>query len=107
MHVTYIGPSGVGKGTLVTKLMSTFPNLFGFSVSHTTRAPRPGEENGVHYHFVNKTDMEEAVDRGEFIEHAKVHSNMYGTSVAAVEKVLISIIFEYEGLIIAVNNLNN
>ena len=83
----YVGPSGVGKGTLVAKLMSAFPNFFGFSVSHTTRAPRPGEENGVHYHFVNKTDMEEAIDRGEFIEYAKVHTNMYGTSVAAVEKV--------------------
>ena len=81
------GPSGVGKGTLVNKLISKFPNFFGFSVSHTTRAPRPGEENGVHYNFVNKTDMEEAIERGDFIEHAKVHTNFYGTSFDAVEKV--------------------
>ena len=67
--------------------MERFPSIFGFSVSHTTRAPRPGEENGVHYHFVEKSVMDEMVRNNEFIEFANVHTNMYGTSVAAVEKV--------------------
>lgn len=85
--VIFAGPSGVGKGTLVNKLMAKFPNIFGFCVSHTTRAPRPGEEDGIHYNFVTKAEMEEAIDRGEFVEYAKVHSNIYGTSFKAVEKV--------------------
>ena len=55
--VVVCGPSGVGKGTLINKLMEGFPETFGFSVSHTTRAPRPGEENGVHYHFAEKSAM--------------------------------------------------
>lgn len=84
-HIT--GPSGVGKGTIVNKLMAKFPNIFGFCVSHTTRAPRPGEEDGIHYNFVTKAEMEEAIDRSEFVEYAKVHSNIYGTSFNAVEKV--------------------
>ena len=85
--VVFAGPSGVGKGTIVKMLMDKYPSLFGFSVSHTTRAPRPGEEDGVHYNFVAKEDMEAAIGRGEFIEHAAVHTNFYGTSIAAVEKV--------------------
>ena len=85
--VVFAGPSGVGKGTIVKMLMDKYPSLFGFSVSHTTRAPRPGEEDGVHYNFVAKEEMESAIGRGEFIEHAAVHTNFYGTSIAAVEKV--------------------
>lgn len=87
MAVVVAGPSGVGKGTLVKMLMDKYPSVFGFSVSHTTRAPRPGEEDGVHYNFVAKDDMEAAIGRGEFIEWAAVHTNFYGTSIAAVEKV--------------------
>jgi guanylate kinase len=67
--------------------MKKSPKHFGFSVSHTTRQPRAGEENGIHYNFVDKTSMEEAIARGEFIEYANVHTNIYGTSYAAVEKV--------------------
>ena len=85
--VVICGPSGVGKGTLLTRLMAEHPDSFGFSVSHTTRQPRAGEVDGVHYHFVKKEDMEAAITRGEFIEYARVHSNMYGTSVKAVEDV--------------------
>lgn len=51
------GPSGVGKGTLIAKLMQDYPNAIGFSVSHTTRKPRPGEIDGVHYHFTTKVRM--------------------------------------------------
>lgn len=85
--VVVCGPSGVGKGTLLNRLMAEHPEDFGFSVSHTTRQPRAGEVDGVHYHFVKKEDMEEAITRGEFIEYARVHSNMYGTSVKGVEDV--------------------
>ena len=85
--IVFAGPSGVGKGTIVKKLMDKWPSKFGFSVSHTTRAPRPGEENGVHYNFVEKATMEEEIKKGMFIEYANVHVNIYGTSIAAVEKV--------------------
>jgi len=81
------GPSGVGKGTIINALMKKRPNDFGFSVSHTTRKPRPGEEDGVHYHFTSIVDIEAAIARGEFIEHAHVHGNYYGTSKDAVNKV--------------------
>lgn len=87
LPVVFAGPSGVGKGTLVKMLMEKYPALFGFSVSHTTRAPRPGEVDGVHYNFVAKEEMEAAIARGEFIEYAAVHTNFYGTSIAAVERV--------------------
>lgn len=81
------GPSGVGKGTLIAKLQESFPDRFGFSVSHTTRAPRPGEQDGVHYHYTDRESMQRDIDSGLFIEHADVHGNMYGTSMAAVTAV--------------------
>lgn len=82
------GPSGVGKGTLISKLMDAFPDRFGFSVSHTTRQARPGEEDGKHYHFVELEQMKAQVEEpGMFIEHAWVHANLYGTSAAAVNHV--------------------
>lgn len=73
------GPSGSGKSTLLKRLLKEFPDKFGFSVSHTTRGPRPGETNGVHYHFTNKDDMTACVEKGEFIETANFSGNMYGT----------------------------
>eukprot|EP00932_Pfiesteria_piscicida_P018968 SRR837773.5807.p1 GENE.SRR837773.5807~~SRR837773.5807.p1 ORF type:complete len:569 (-),score=128.44 SRR837773.5807:51-1610(-) len=82
------GPSGVGKSTLIKKLMAEFPTQFGFSVSHTTREPRPGERDGVDYHFVTREAIERDIAAGLFIEHAEVHGNYYGTSVAAVESVM-------------------
>ncbi|XP_028156222.1 guanylate kinase isoform X2 [Ostrinia nubilalis] len=81
------GPSGSGKSTLLKRLLKEFPDKFGFSVSHTTRNPRPGEKDGVHYHFTNKNDMIAAVERGEFIETATFSGNMYGTSKRAVDDV--------------------
>lgn len=81
------GPSGVGKSVLIKKLQEVFPEKFGFSVSHTTRGPRPGEEDGKDYHFTDLRRMETAVSEGEFVEHAHVHGNMYGTSKSAVEAV--------------------
>lgn len=81
------GPSGVGKGTLINKLMKDFPSTFGFSVSHTTRAPREKEVDGVHYHFTTREVMETDIREGKFLESALVHENLYGTSVEAVEAV--------------------
>ena len=66
------GPSGVGKSTLIKKLMADFSRQFGFSVSHTTPDPRPGEQNGVGYHFVSREQMQRDIDAGLFVEHAKV-----------------------------------
>ncbi|KAF9421620.1 hypothetical protein HW555_002553 [Spodoptera exigua] len=81
------GPSGSGKSTLLKRLLKEFPDKFGFSVSHTTRNPRPGEINGVHYHFTTKEEMIAAIARGEFIENATFSGNMYGTSKQAVNDV--------------------
>jgi guanylate kinase len=72
---------------LIGKILQAFPGTFGFSVSHTTRAPRPGETNGVDYHFTSAADMGAAISRGEFLEHANVHGNLYGTSFKAVRDV--------------------
>jgi len=73
------GPSGVGKGTLIHKLTQLKGDSVGFSVSHTTRNPRKGEEDGIHYHFISKESMERAIKAGKFLEFARVHSNIYGT----------------------------
>ncbi|MQM14592.1 hypothetical protein Taro_047526, partial [Colocasia esculenta] len=81
------GPSGVGKGTLISKLMNEFPSTFGFSVSHTTRLPREKEKNGVHYHFTQRSVMEKDIRDGKFLEYASVHGNLYGTSYETVEAV--------------------
>ncbi|WOK95476.1 guanylate kinase 1-like [Canna indica] len=81
------GPSGVGKGTLINKLMKEFPSTYGFSVSHTTRAPREKELDGVHYHFTERSIMEKDIRDGKFLEFASVHGNLYGTSIEAVEVV--------------------
>lgn len=83
----FSAPSGAGKSSLARALIDSESTL-ATSVSHTTRAPRPGEENGVHYHFVTKDEFRAMVDRGEFLEHATVFDNSYGTSKAAVQTLL-------------------
>ncbi|XP_007552813.1 guanylate kinase 1b isoform X2 [Poecilia formosa] len=85
--VVLSGPSGAGKSTLLKRLMKEHEGVFGFSVSHTTRNPRPGEEDGKDYHFTTREAMQEGIDNGEFIENAEFSGNMYGTSKAAVEDV--------------------
>ncbi|TRZ12769.1 hypothetical protein HGM15179_014325 [Zosterops borbonicus] len=85
--VVLSGPSGAGKSTLLKKLFKDYENVFGFSVSHTTRQPRPGEVNGKDYHFVTREEMQKEIDAGEFIEHAEFSGNMYGTSKGAVQAV--------------------
>uniref|UniRef100_A0A672YY75 Guanylate kinase n=1 Tax=Sphaeramia orbicularis TaxID=375764 RepID=A0A672YY75_9TELE len=113
--VVLSGPSGAGKSTLMKMLMKDHEGVFGFSVSHTTRNPRPGEEDGkglnklpmllgatllpvadldsslfkhvADYHFTTREAMQEALERGDFIENAEFSGNMYGTSKAAIEDV--------------------
>ena len=81
------GPSGSGKTSVMRLLTDEFKSSFGFSVSHTTRNPRPGEANGVDYHFVSKETFEKLIEDGAFLEHATFSGNMYGTSRAAVDSV--------------------
>lgn len=88
--VVIAGPSGVGKGTLIAKLMKEYPAYFGFSVSHTTRPPREGEVDGVDYHFTDRGTMATLIEAGEFLESADVHGSYYGTSKAAVSAVTAS-----------------
>ena len=81
------GPSGTGKGTLVKKLMDCDPSIR-FSCSVTTRKPREGEIEGVHYHFVDDAVYAQMVENGEFLEHATVHGHSYGTLRAPVEALM-------------------
>lgn len=78
-------PSGAGKTTLLKQVMPRLTGL-SFSVSHTTRQPRPGEREGVDYHFVARAEFEKMIGEGAFLEHARVHDNLYGTSRMAVER---------------------
>ena len=79
------GPSGVGKGTLIRGLLARAPEL-GLSVSATTRAPRPGEADGVDYHFLTPDEFEARVNAGEFVEHAEYSGNRYGTLRSELER---------------------
>lgn len=83
------GPSGVGKGTIISNYMNNFAfaQNFGFTTSHTTRDPRPGEIDGIDYHFLSRPRMENAIKEGKFIEYAQVHGNLYGTSFDAIRHV--------------------
>ncbi len=77
-------PSGAGKTSLVRELLARDPNVR-LSVSHTTRAPRPGEQGGRDYHFVTRPVFQAMLERAEFLESAEVHGNLYGTSQAWIE----------------------
>ncbi|NKB37389.1 MAG: guanylate kinase [Gammaproteobacteria bacterium] len=80
-------PSGAGKTTLVQALLETLPNLY-VSVSHTTRDKRPYEKNSIDYHFVDPEQFELMAESGQFLEHARVFDNRYGTSRQIVEEQL-------------------
>lgn len=82
-------PSGAGKSSMINALINRnkdFPVQV--SVSHTTRAPRPGEQDGVHYHFVSIDEFEDLIQQHAFYEHAQVFGNYYGTSKQAIEQLL-------------------
>jgi guanylate kinase len=79
------GPSGVGKGTLIRGLMERLPKLE-LSVSATTRAPRPGEHDGVDYHFLTREQFDQRVQDGQFVEHANYAGRSYGTLRSELEQ---------------------
>ncbi|CAL1714894.1 unnamed protein product [Somion occarium] len=81
------GPSGVGKSTLLQRLFTEFPDKFGFSVSHTTRPPRAGEQDGKHYYFVTRDSFQQLIKENAFIEYAEFSGNYYGTSFMTVREV--------------------
>ncbi len=81
--IVLTGPSGVGKGTLMRSLLQRHPELY-YSVSATTRPPRPGEIDGKHYHFITRSKFEKLVASGEFLEWAEFAGNYYGTPRQAV-----------------------
>ncbi len=83
--VVFSGPSGAGKTTVYRQLLEQRTDL-AFSVSCTTRPPRPGEVDGTDYHFVDRQAFLERVDRGEFLEWAEVHGNLYGTPRPEIER---------------------
>ncbi|MEJ5185532.1 MAG: guanylate kinase [Candidatus Geothermincolales bacterium] len=81
------GPSGVGKGTVISALLSKYPKAW-LSISATTRKPRPGERHGVDYFFIEEDDFLDKARKGDFLEWAEVHGNLYGTPVGEVERKL-------------------
>jgi guanylate kinase len=87
-HVFVIAaPSGTGKTTICRRILELDP-LLRLSTSHTTRKPRAGEKDGVHYHFVSESDFRSLVGEGGFLEHAEYGGNVYGTSWRAIEEPL-------------------
>jgi guanylate kinase len=89
------GPSGVGKGTLIRLLLDRFPQMK-LSVSATTRAPRPGEADGVDYHFLTPEEFQQHVDNAEFLEWAEYAGNRYGTLKSELERDAHPLVLEIE-----------
>lgn len=85
---TISAPSGAGKTSLVKALLAKKPTELAVSVSHTTREIRPGEVNGADYHFASLNQFESMIQNDEFIEHARVFDNLYGTAQQSVEGIL-------------------
>ena len=81
------GPSGVGKSTVIAKVMQARPDLY-FSVSYTTRTPRTGEVDGIHYHFVSRPEFERMIADNELLEYAEYSGNYYGTSAKLIDSKL-------------------
>ena len=81
------GPSGAGKSSLINKIAEDIGAYY-FSISTTTRPMREGEEDGIHYHFVSKEEFVQDIEDDNFLEHATVHGNYYGTSLKPVRKAL-------------------
>jgi guanylate kinase len=89
------GPSGVGKGTLIRGLLERVPGLE-LAVSATTRAPRPGEEDGHEYHFLSPEEFERRVQAGDFVEHAVYAGNRYGTLRSELDRPARGIVLEID-----------
>ena len=89
------GPSGVGKGTLIRLLLDRFPRM-ALSVSATTRPPRPGEVDGVDYHFLSPEEFQHRIDAGEFLEWAEYAGNRYGTLRSELDRDAHPLVLEIE-----------
>eukprot|EP01084_Bolivina_argentea_P320068 555276_1 len=81
------GPSGVGKGTLLQKVKELLPNTFGVAVSHTTRTPRQGEEDGIAYNFTTNEEFEKGIENGSFVEYSNHNTYYYGTSIQSINNI--------------------
>jgi guanylate kinase len=81
------GPSGAGKSTIISRASERIGSYY-FSISSTTRPPRPGERDGVEYHFITREAFEAGIEAGEFLEYAEVHGHYYGTSLKPVDAAL-------------------
>jgi guanylate kinase len=79
------GPSGVGKGTVVAAIRRSYPQIW-ISVSYTTREPRPGEQEGVEYHFITREQFARMIDNGELLEYDEHFGNVYGTPLEPVQQ---------------------
>lgn len=83
-------PSGTGKTTIIKNILKKDMGGVGYSVSHTTRKPREGEVNGLHYYFIDREDFEKMIEAHEFVEWAVVYDQLYGTSVSSISRGLSS-----------------
>ena len=83
-------PSGTGKTTIIKNILKKDVGGVGYSISHTTRKPREGEVNGLHYFFFDRADFEKMIEDHEFVEWAVVYDQLYGTSVSSINKELSS-----------------
>ena len=81
------GPSGVGKGTIISELQKRYPEKFQFVVSHTSRPARQGEDDGVHYHFVDTMTFKQMIKEKQFLEFTNIYDNYYGTSLEAIANI--------------------
>ncbi|MEM4694064.1 MAG: hypothetical protein QW655_06125 [Nitrososphaerota archaeon] len=79
------GPSGVGKGTVINEVLRLIPDI-NLSISYTTRPPRKNETNGKEYFFVSEEEFKDMIEKGEFLEWARVHGNLYGTPKRYIEE---------------------
>ena len=84
--IIFTGPSGVGKGTILADFFKRVDNNIVYSISNTTRAPRDGEINGMHYFFISKNEFESMIKKDQFLEHACYSGNYYGTNKNFVEQ---------------------
>ena len=88
MLIVLSGPSGVGKGTVRKAIFDQPGNDFQYSISMTTRQPRPGEKDGVDYFFVSKEEFEKNIQTGQMLEYAKYVDNYYGTPLKYIDETL-------------------
>ena len=84
--IIFTGPSGVGKGTMLTDFFKRVDNKIVYSISNTTRAPRDGEINGMHYFFISKEEFEQMIKEEQFLEYACYSGNYYGTNKKFVDE---------------------